>query len=479
MCLRGSYLRVSKIRPRAFILYSLMTTGNPRVDESGLSFELFEGLPDPMILCDESLRIVTANRAARKLLGGAHSPVGKRADEILEGRPADAGTGALHSLQQVWQSRMRTPAGARSVEVRGVRLGAGRTGVKGWALHLKTGNGAEEAPEFIGKSSVVQELLAMVAQVASGRASAVLLEGESGTGKELIARRLHALSPRAKRRQFVAINCAAIPEALLESELFGYEKGAFTDAHQQRKGLLEHACGGTLFLDEVGELPPRLQAKLLRVLEGHPFRRVGGTRDIVADMGVVGATNANLERAIKEKRFRADLYYRLNVVQIRLPALRDRLEDVPELAEYFLGRFALAHQKPVHTIHPDALRLLESYHWPGNVRQLRNVMERAVLVESSRMITVASLSIANGRQLESLGGVADRANGQSGLALSLLTAEKELLLAALDRTSWNQTQAAALLGIGRFALRHKMKKLGLKAAPAQGAGSVFSAKASV
>ena len=416
-------------------------------------------MPDPVILCDESLRIVSANRAARKLLGGDDASVGKRADEILEGGPSGERTGVLHNEHHVWQSRMRTPGGARPVEVRGIRLGAGINGVRGWALHLKTGNGAGETLEFIGKSAVVRELLAMVSRVASGRASAVLLEGESGTGKELIARRLHELGPRAKR-EFVAINCAAIPEALLESELFGYEKGAFTDARQQRKGLLEQAHGGTLFLDEVGELPSRLQAKLLRVLEGHAFRRVGGTHDILADVGVVGATNANLEKAIAEKRFRSDLYYRLNVVQIRLPALRDRLEDVPELAEFFLARFARAHQRPVHGIHPDALRRLESYHWPGNVRQLRNVIERAVLVESSRTITPASLSIANGKQLEYAPAAA--ADGEPAAALSLPTAEKELLLAALDRTSWNQTQAAVLLGIGRFALRHKMKKLGLK-----------------
>jgi two-component system response regulator AtoC len=291
-----------------------------------------------------------------------------------------------------------------------------------------------------------------VAKVAAGRAPAVLLEGESGTGKELIARRLHALSPRANRK-FVAINCAAIPEALLESELFGYEKGAFTDAHQQRKGLVEQASGGTLFLDEVGELPARLQAKLLRVLEGHAFRRVGGTRDIEAELAVVGATNANLEHAVREKRFRSDLYYRLNVVPLRLPALRDRPEDVPELVEFFLNWFTRLHQKPIQGIQPGALRLLESYHWPGNVRQLRNIMERAVLVESSRLITAGSLSIANV-------GAGER-GPEPGSLLPLPAKEREWIRAALDRTLWNQTHAAALLGIGRFALRHKMKKLGL------------------
>jgi two-component system, NtrC family, response regulator AtoC len=438
-----------------------MTTCSPRVDASGLSFELFEGLPDPIILCDDSLHVVNANRAARNLLARDDAPIGKRADEILEGWP---GAAALRNGRHVWQSRLRAPAGARSVEVRCIRLAGGQNGVRGWALHLKNGRGAGDTAEFVGRSAAVQELLAMVSRVASSRAPAVLLLGESGTGKELIAKRLHALSSRANKK-FVPINCAAIPEALLESELFGYEKGAFTGAHQQRKGLLEQACGGTLFLDEVGELPPRLQAKLLRVLEGHSFRRVGGTRDIVTNVGVVGATNANLERAMEEKRFRSDLYYRLNVVQIRLPALRDRLEDVPDLAEYFLACFARLHQKPVQAIHPGALRALRSYHWPGNVRQLRNVIERAVLLESSRMITVGSLSIANGGRLECATTAAERAEAEPAPTLSLPTAERELMLAALERTSWNQTQAAALLGIGRFALRHKMKKLGLKPEP--------------
>jgi len=429
-----------------------MTTANPLVDESGLSFELFESMPDPMILCDDSLRIVRTNRAARKLLGGENGAVGKRADEILEGGPPGAGMGDLGDEHHVWQSRMRTTSGMHWVEVRGIPLGTGRNGARGWALQVKARHGTEDAPEFIGKSTAVRELLAMVAKVASGRAPAVLLEGESGTGKELIARRLHALSPRAKWK-FVAINCAAIPESLLESELFGYEKGAFTGAHQQRRGLLEHASGGTLFLDEVGELPARLQAKLLRVLEGHPFRRVGGTRDLEAEVAVVGATNANLEHAIKEKRFRSDLYYRLSVVPIRLPALRDRMEDVPELAEHFLSWFTRLHQSSIQGIHPGALRLLVSYHWPGNVRQLRNVMERAVLVESSRLITEGSLSIANV-------GAGER-SPEPGNLMPLPAKEREWLRVALDRTSWNQTHAAALLGIGRFALRHKMKKLGL------------------
>ena len=427
-------------------------TSNSSVDESGLSFELFESMPDPMILCSDSLRIVRANRAARKLLGGEKGVIGKRVDEILEGGLPGGEAGDLENEHRVWQSRIRTASGVRPVEVRGIPLGTGRSGARGWALHLKERNRSEDAPEFIGKSAAVQQLLALVAKVAAGRTPAVLLEGESGTGKELIARRLHALSPRAKRK-FVAINCAAIPEALLESELFGYEKGAFTGAHQLRRGLLEHASGGTLFLDEVGELPVRLQAKLLRVLDGHPFRRVGGTGDIEAEVAVVGATNANLEHSVREKRFRSDLYYRLNVVPIRLPALRDRREDVPELAEYFLGWFTRLHQKSIQGIHHGAMRLLESYHWPGNVRELRNVMERAVLVESSRVITAGSLSIAN------VG--AGEGGPELGNLLPLPAKEREWLRAALDRTSWNQTHAAALLGIGRFALRHKMKKLGL------------------
>jgi transcriptional regulator with PAS, ATPase and Fis domain len=284
----------------------------------------------------------------------------------------------------------------------------------------------------------------------------VLLVGESGTGKDLIAKRLHSLSPRAAA-PYVPINCATLPAPLLENELFGHERGAYTGADAVREGLLETAHGGTVFLDEIGELPLPLQAKLLRVLEDHTFRRVGGSQDRKVDLRVIGATNQDLEKAIQEHRFRADLYYRLNVVQIRLPALRERPEDIPLLAAHFLEHFCGIHHRPVHSIHPGAERILVLYSWPGNVRELRNVIERAVLVETSAILTPDSLSIPN---VSSAGPAIDGGKRENG-HFSLRRSERDLVLAALAEAGGNQTRAAALLGIGRFSLRYKLKKLGL------------------
>jgi two-component system response regulator AtoC len=285
--------------------------------------------------------------------------------------------------------------------------------------------------------------------------------GESGTGKDLIARRLHELSSRAAS-PFLPINCATLPEPLLESELFGYERGAFTGAERSREGLFETAHGGTVFLDEIGELPLALQAKLLRVLEDHTFRRVGGARNISVDLRVIGATNRDLEKAIEQGSFRSDLFYRLNVVQIRLPALRERPEDIPLLAEHFLKHFSRLHLKPIDRIHPAALRLLRLYAWPGNVRELRNVIERAVLVESGTLLSRESLAIPAARaENKAAAAAAGDADAARTAHFSLLRSEHDLITAALAQAEGNQTRAASLLGIGRFSLRYKMKKLGM------------------
>jgi two-component system, NtrC family, response regulator AtoC len=300
--------------------------------------------------------------------------------------------------------------------------------------------------------------LEFVSRIAASRATSILLVGESGTGKELIAKRLHALSRRAAA-SLVPINCAALPEALLESELFGYERGAFTGAHDSKEGLLQVADGGTVFLDEIGEMPLPLQAKLLRVLEDHTFRRIGGSRSISVDVRVIGATNTDLEKAIEERRFRSDLYYRLNGVQIRVPALRERPEDLPALISFFLDHFNHLHDRDIRGIHPGAKRLIEGHSWPGNVRELRNVIERAVLVEPSPLLTAASLALPNGPNASARAAMLERTDTTA--RFSLVSGERELIAAALAETGGNQTRAAALLGIGRFSLRYKMKKIGL------------------
>ena len=231
---------------------------------------------------------------------------------------------------------------------------------------------AADMPAILGSSRRLKEALALLDKVAPSAAT-VLLLGESGTGKELFARRIHSLSPR-RERPLVAINCAAIPETLLENELFGHEKGAYTGASGLKQGKFEFADGGTLFLDEIGELSPAVQAKLLRVLQEHTFERVGGTRAIEVDVRIITATNLDLARAVREKRFREDLYFRLNVFPVPIPPLRDRPEDVPMLVQHFIGKFAREMRKPVSGASPEALRALQGYTWPGNVRELENAI---------------------------------------------------------------------------------------------------------
>ncbi len=361
---------------------------------------------------------------------------------------------------QEWKCEFRAPhSPGRLLEVAGSPLGAGPNGPGGWALTLKDLGEVLSPPKFVGRSPAVQELLEFVSRIAASSAKAILLLGESGTGKELIAQRLHGLSRRASA-PFVAINCAAIPENLLESELFGFERGAFTDARAPKEGLLEKSHGGTVFLDEIADLSLPMQAKLLRVLENHTFRRIGGSRDIAVDLRVIGATNQQIEKAIANRTFRSDLYYRLNGVQIQLPPLRERREDIREIAAHFLHQFNRLHHRQIQGIHPSAQRILELYPWPGNVRELRNVIERAVLVEPSHLLMPASLAIP-GRTSDPDGKPPCDEIAAPPACFSLHSSEQELIAAALAEADGNQTRAAILLGIGRYSLRYRMKKLGI------------------
>jgi len=308
--------------------------------------------------------------------------------------------------------------------------------------------------QIIGQSPPMRELFDTIKRVAHSSASTVFLRGETGTGKDLVARVIHFNSERAAR-PFMNITCTALSETLLESELFGHEKGAFTDARSTKKGLFELADGGTIFLDEVGDMPLGLQAKLLRFLEERVFRRVGGTREMAVDVRVIAATNRNLEEAIEEGKFRADLMFRLNVIPIVLPPLQDRSEDIRLLAQHFVSRFARDFRKNIERIDDEVFVRLAAYPWPGNVRELRNVMERAVLLCRSERIEPTDVV---------LGPVRDPGADEFGYQLprggiDLQRFENYLIRQALERSEHNQTKAAKLLRMKRDALRYRLEKM--------------------
>lgn len=312
--------------------------------------------------------------------------------------------------------------------------------------------------ELVGESPALAKVEAQVRRVAETKAT-VLIRGESGSGKELVARAIHAHSPR-RDRPYVTLNCAALTETLLESELFGHEKGAFTGATERMAGKFEAADGGTIFLDEIGEMAAATQAKFLRVLEGHPFERVGGNTPIKADVRVVAATNRPLEEAVRAGTFRRDLFFRLQVVQLDVPPLRDRAADVPLIAEHFLRRFVRETGRKIKGFAPDALEKLKAYRWPGNVRELRNVVERAVALGGGPVIEAADIWLS---ELDIGAPVLGDGNGGGGgyRPESLDEVEKRHIRETLRHTDWNKSQAAAILGIERSTLDRKIKGYGL------------------
>ena len=300
---------------------------------------------------------------------------------------------------------------------------------------------------IIAKSSKMQRLIELIKVVGKSNAT-VLITGESGTGKELVARAIHSQSHR-RNKPFVAVSCAALPESLLESELFGHEKGSFTGAYAQKKGKFEFANGGTIFLDEVGEMSANIQVHLLRVLEEKEFTRVGGNEPIRVDLRVISATNKDLRKAIEKQEFREDLYYRLNVVNIELPPLRERKEDIPLLAEHFLNKFAMENKKEISGFSPEAMELVLGYDWPGNVRELENAIERAVILAKSSIITIADLPQEN---LSLAYSTTPRKN--------LKAVEKGHIWNILRETGENYSEAARILGISRMTLYNKAKEYG-------------------
>src|SRR4051812_5155575 len=294
---------------------------------------------------------------------------------------------------------------------------------------------------IIGESDTIVHIRALLKKIAAGPASTVLLTGESGTGKDLAAKVIHFGSERAAK-PFMNITCSALPENLLESELFGHERGAFTGADRQKRGLFETADGGTVFLDEIGEMVPALQAKLLRFLEERTFMRVGGSADIHVDVRVIAATNRKLEEEVRQRRFREDLFYRLNVLPIMLPPLRDRADDIPQLVDFYIDSYNTEFKKRVRGVATDAMKRLQAYGWPGNIRELRNAVERAMLLSDEEVLQSDDFTI---------GGVGSVRLGDrvelppNGIDLEQL--ERSLVVQALERTQWNQTRAAALLGL--------------------------------
>jgi two-component system, NtrC family, response regulator AtoC len=331
------------------------------------------------------------------------------------------------------------------------------------ALTEERRGGAEAVGALVGPSAAMEQARAMVARLGGSDATTVLVEGESGAGKEVAARAVHFSSGRAER-PFLQVNCAALPENLLESELFGHERGAFTDAHAQKRGLFESAEGGTVMLDEIGDLHPGGQAKLLRLLENKTFRRVGGVTELRADVRVIAATNVNLEERVAEGRFRADLFFRLNVVRIVLPPLREHPDDIPTLCAHFIARFNQEMKRHVKGVSATAMQVLQAYGWPGNVRELRNVIERAFILHAAAdelrpehlPPELRGAAAAAKRPPEKPAGVAA---AQEGLVLE--DVEKKLIQEALERASGNQSRAARLLGISRDTLRYRLKKHGM------------------
>jgi two-component system response regulator AtoC len=325
-------------------------------------------------------------------------------------------------------------------------------------VQLRSEHKKQGPPKILGNSKHMKNVLEMMAKVARSDASTVLVQGESGTGKELVAKWIHYESARADK-PFVAINCAAVPSTLLESELFGHEKGAFTDAKTSKKGLFELADGGTVFLDEIGDMEVGMQAKLLRFLEDRTFRRIGGAKVIPVDVRIISATNKDLLKAIEEKIFRNDLYYRLQVIPIFLPALRERKEDILVLANYFIELFTKEFNKPTKGISSMAEKLLVEYNWPGNIRELKNVIERAIILGNDENLLLENLPleiVAKGSQVT----VPMATFKLPPEGIDIEEVERELIKQSLEITEWNQSKAAKKLNLGIDAFRYRMKKFG-------------------
>jgi DNA-binding NtrC family response regulator len=426
-----------------------------------------EGLAEPHILFDRHYRILGANAAYRQQFSPGRSVVGRTCYEVSHhfSVPCDqAGESCPLAKSRTSGQRERvlhlhhTPKGEEYVNIELTPL-RDASGEQAYFVEkmapLPMANGQPHAQNLIGRSTAFQHMLALVARVAPSQAT-VLLLGESGTGKELVARAVHEASTRAAR-PLVAVDCSSLPETLFESELFGHERGAYTGATSAKDGLVAAASGGTLFLDEVGDIPLTMQVKLLRLLESGTYRRVGSTELRHADIRVVSATHRNLDHMVAQGRFREDLYYRLSTFPIQLPALRERREDIPLLAESLLQRVAPA--RPLR-LAPDALRLLQAQAFPGNVRELRNLLERATLLCDGDVLSEQDIQQAldSGRRHGSASAAASTAHGRGPLT-SLAEMERALLQEAVATHRGSRAELAAKLGLSERSLYRKLKSL--------------------
>lgn len=417
---------------------------------------IFDQLSDALVLYDPELRITGVNHSAEKLFGrSAGEMLGRHCQEVFGSKVSGSGSEAVLGLDKAHSPAPHTlcldigNGRERLVVMHTSQLFDDSGQLAGAAATIRDiteRTSPLQQHAVVAESPLMLDILKLIRRIAASEAATILLDGESGTGKDLIAKTLHFQSLR-HAEPFVAVNCAAIPATLLESELFGYEKGAFTSARVQKRGILELADRGTLFLDEVGEVPLILQAKLLRVLEDQSFRRLGGLADIQLNVRVVAATNRNLGEAVKQKAFRQDLYFRLNVIQITIPPLRNRTDDIAPLARFFIEHYNRKFKHNVQGLSSFASQLLLSYEWPGNVRELRNAIERGMILEESTLITSASLPAA-----------ISCPQGQLRFP-DLRESERILVGRALEQTGGNQSQAARLLQLTRDKLRSKKRKL--------------------
>jgi DNA-binding NtrC family response regulator len=401
-------------------------------DTDGIALLQEARAADPGLLCILMTAFASVDSAVRAMKGGAYDYLGK---------PVDMDELVLTVERALETTRLRR-------EVRALRSAAEAGGA---------------APPLLFRSPAMEEVLRIVTRVAPTDTT-VLFRGESGSGKGLVARTIHHSSPRADA-PFVTVTCTALQETLLESELMGHERGAFTDARERKRGLFEIAEGGTLFLDEIGDVPPSFQAKLLQILEEKTYRRVGGTQDLRADVRILVATHRDLEERVREGKFRQDLYYRLNVLPVTVPPLRDRAGDVPLLAQHFLEKFSREFGSPAKSIAPGALGILEAHPWPGTVRELRNTLERMVLLARGEVLGPDEVpgeirGAAPSAPAGPAGAARPFALPPAGLVMEDL--ERDLVVQALTRARGNQTKAARLLGMNREQIRYRVEKFGLR-----------------
>jgi len=427
-----------------------------QVQESGAAGRLgpipeLPGLPDaesqmaiPLLIEDHLVGVFFVESVER--------PVFSERDETLIAIVANLSASAIRNAQLYRREELRREAleGAVAERTRELRS----HGAPPAAGEACGGAPAFDFEEIVGASRAMDDVRALLRKIVRSPATTILITGENGTGKDLVAKVLHYQSARAGAA-FMNITCSALAESLLESELFGHERGAFTDAHKQKKGLLELADGGTVFLDEIGEMGPSLQAKLLRFLEDKSFKRVGGSEDVRVDVRIIAATNRDLQRMVREGRFREDLYYRLRVVPVELPPLRNRRGDVPLLVDLFLRKFTRELGREIDEVSREALAALEAYDWPGNVRELRNTVERAVLLAEGRTLGLDDLRLP-------CPVTGDEPLRLSPTGIGFEELERSLVRQALEMADWNKAHAARLLGMPRDWLRYRIEKFGLR-----------------